>query len=48
MNLFLGMRAIRISKNGGPEVLSCEEIAVPDPKADEIAFRVEAAGIDLL
>ena len=48
MNLFLGMRAIRISKNGGPEVLSCEEIAVPDPKADEIAFRVEAAGINFI
>jgi len=48
MALLLVMRAIRISKNGGPEVLSCEEIAVPEPKADEIAFRVEAAGVNFI
>jgi len=42
------MRAIRISKNGGAEVLSCDEIAVPLPKAGEIAFRVEAAGINFI
>ena len=32
-------------KNGGPEVLSCEDVAVPELKADEVVFRVEAAGI---
>jgi NADPH2:quinone reductase len=48
MNLLSGMRAIRIYKSGGPEVLSCEEIARPDPKADEVAFRVEAAGINFI
>lgn len=42
------MRAIRISKNGGPEVLRCEEIAVPEPKADEVVFRVEASGINFI
>jgi len=42
------MRAIRISKNGGPEVLSYDEIAVPEPKADEVAFRVEAAGVNFI
>ena len=42
------MRAIRISKNGAPEVLSYEEIPVPDPKVDEVVFRVEAAGINFI
>jgi NADPH2:quinone reductase len=42
------MRAIRISKYGGPEVMTCEEIAAPEPKADEVAFRVEAAGINFI
>jgi len=48
MHLLKRMRAIRVSKNGGPEVLRCEEIAAPEPKADEIAFRVEAAGINFI
>jgi NADPH2:quinone reductase len=48
MNLLVSMLAIRISKNGGPEVLSCEEIAGPEPKADEVAFRVEAAGVNFI
>ena len=42
------MRAIRISKNGGPEVLSGEEIAAPEPRAGEVIFRVEAAGINFI
>jgi NADPH2:quinone reductase len=42
------MRAIRILKNGGPEVLSCEVVAEPEPKADEVVFRVEAAGINFI
>lgn len=42
------MLAIRISKNGGAEVLSYEEIAVSEPKADEVAFRVEAAGLNFI
>ena len=29
-------------------MLSCEEIAVPEPKAEEIVFRVEAAGINFI
>ena len=48
MHLLKRMRAIRISQNGGPEVLRCEEIAVPEPKAEEIAFRVDAAGINFI
>jgi NADPH2:quinone reductase len=48
MILLVGMRAIRISKNGGPEVLSCEDLAVPEPKEGEIAFRVDAAGINFI
>ncbi|MFT3868323.1 MAG: quinone oxidoreductase [Nibricoccus sp.] len=42
------MRAIRISKNGGPEVLSYEEVEAPEPEANEVVFRVEAAGINFI
>jgi len=48
MNLLLGMRAIRISKNGGPEMLQCVEIVEPEPKADEVVVRVEAAGVNFI
>ncbi|MFT3783852.1 MAG: quinone oxidoreductase [Nibricoccus sp.] len=42
------MRAIRISKNGGAEVLSCEEVAMPEPGADEVVFHVAAAGVNFI
>jgi NADPH:quinone reductase len=42
------MRAIRISQSGGAEVLRCEEIPTPDPKADEVVFRVEAIGVNYI
>ena len=48
MNLLLGMRAIRISKNGGPEMLQCVEIVEPEPKADEVVVRVEAAVVNFI
>jgi NADPH:quinone reductase-like Zn-dependent oxidoreductase len=44
--LFKRMRPIRSSKNSGPGVSGCEAIAVPEPKAAEIVFRWEAAGIN--
>ena len=40
------MTQIAISEPGGPEVLVPEATKVPDPKADEILIRVEAAGVN--
>lgn len=48
MTLLVDMRAIRIHKHGGPEVLTVENAAPPEPKADEVAFRVEAAGVNFI
>ena len=40
------MRAVEISKPGGPEVLVAAQRPVPQPRATEILVRVEAAGIN--
>lgn len=39
-------RAIRIERHGKPEVLVEREIPLPDPQADEVHVRVDAAGIN--
>ncbi len=46
MSLPAMMKAIAISRPGGPEVLTLEEIAVPQPKARELLVRVAAAGVN--
>jgi len=38
-------RYMEISKAGGPEVLELRESELPEPKADEVRIRVEAAGV---
>ncbi len=40
------MKAIRVSKSGGPEVLRYEEALDPKPEAGEVLIRVEAAGVN--
>lgn len=40
------MKAIAITKPGGPEVLELREIARAEPKHGEILIRVEAAGVN--
>ena len=40
------MRAIEISRPGGPEVLKPVERPRPDPKANEILIKVAAAGVN--
>ena len=42
------MLAIRIHETGGPEKLRAEEIPGPAPKAGEVRFRVEAAGVNFI
>ena len=40
------MKAIRVKKFGGPEVLGLEEVPVPEPAAGQVLVRVRAAGVN--
>jgi putative PIG3 family NAD(P)H quinone oxidoreductase len=40
------MRAVEITKPGGPEVLKITDRPVPQPKANEILIKVAAAGVN--
>ncbi len=42
------MRAIRIHANGGPEVLSVEDVPLPEPKEGEARVRIEATGVNFI
>lgn len=42
------MKAIRVSVHGGPEVLALEELPAPEPGEGQVAFRVEAAGLNFI
>ncbi len=42
------MKAIRIERTGGPEVLELVEVEVPSPKAGEILVRHEAVGVNFI
>jgi NADPH:quinone reductase-like Zn-dependent oxidoreductase len=39
------MRAVRVSRFGGPEVVEVQDIAVPSPGPNEVLVRVSAAGV---
>jgi len=42
------MKAIRVNKFGGPEVLSYEDIQVPEPKENEARVKLQAIGINYI
>jgi NADPH2:quinone reductase len=42
------MKAVRVHKHGGPEVLTLEEIPVPEPKAGEARVKLEAVGVNFI
>jgi NADPH2:quinone reductase len=42
------MKAVRVHKYGGPEVLSFEEIPVPEPIAGEARVKIEAIGVNFI
>ena len=42
------MKAVRVHKYGGPEVLTLEEIPVPEPKAGEVCVKIEAIGVNYI
>jgi NADPH2:quinone reductase len=42
------MKAVRIHNYGGPEVLTVEEIPVPEPQAGQARVKIEAIGINYI
>lgn len=42
------MKAIRIERNGGPEVLTLADVDTPEPGAHEIRVRHEAIGVNFI
>ena len=42
------MRAIQVTRPGGPEALGMAELPAPDPGAGEVRIRIEAAGVNYI
>jgi NADPH:quinone reductase len=42
------MKAIRIEKNGGPEVLTLADAPVPEPKPNEAVVKIAASGVNFI
>tara|TARA_B100000029_G_scaffold513058_1_gene611433 strand:+ start:57 stop:1028 length:972 start_codon:yes stop_codon:yes gene_type:complete len=42
------MRAVKISKNGGPEVLELKDIKLNDPKSSEVLIKNKAIGLNYI
>lgn len=40
------MKAVMVTRQGGPEVMQLQEVPDPQPRAGEVLVRVEAAGIN--
>jgi NADPH2:quinone reductase len=42
------MRAIRVHQHGGPEVLSAQDVPLPEPKSGEARVKLEAIGVNFI
>ncbi|GBD31953.1 Quinone oxidoreductase 1 [bacterium HR33] len=42
------MKAVRVHRTGGPEVLSYEDVPIPEPQAGEVLVKLEAAGVNYI
>lgn len=42
------MKAIQVSKTGGPEVLTVVDLPTPTPKANEALIQIKAAGVNFI
>src|SRR5918911_1704621 len=42
------MKAVRVNEHGGPEVLSYEDVAVPEPEARQALVRLAASGVNFI
>ncbi len=40
------MRAIVISRPGGPEVLEVQDVETPEPVGEQVRVRVHASGVN--
>ncbi|MBV8266824.1 MAG: alcohol dehydrogenase catalytic domain-containing protein, partial [Planctomycetaceae bacterium] len=40
------MKAIVITRQGGPEVLEIREVPTPEPRGDQVRVRVRACGLN--
>jgi NADPH2:quinone reductase len=42
------MRAIQITKTGGPEVLAFRELPTPEPGPGQVLIQIEACGVNFI
>ena len=42
------MKAVRVHKYGGPEVLTIDDIPIPEPKTGEARVKIEAIGLNFI
>ncbi len=42
------MKAVRVHRHGGPEVLTHDDITVPEPGAGEARVKIEASGVNFI
>lgn len=42
------MKALRIHQFGGPEVLTLDEVPMPEPRAGEVRVRIQASGVNFI
>ncbi|HTW30047.1 MAG TPA: quinone oxidoreductase [Candidatus Sulfotelmatobacter sp.] len=42
------MKAIQVTQNGGPEVLTLAELPVPEPKPNEVIVKLSASGVNFI
>jgi NADPH2:quinone reductase len=42
------MKAIQISRTGGPEVMELADLPVPQPKSNEAVVKIQAAGVNFI
>jgi len=42
------MKAVRVHRTGGPEVLQLDDVPTPSPRLGEVLIRVEAAGVNFI
>ena len=42
------MKAVRVNEHGGPEVLSYEDVPVPEPGEGQARVRLAASGVNFI
>ncbi len=42
------MKAIQVTRHGGPEVLSYDDVSIPEPKPDQALVKIAASGVNFI